>query len=39
MLSKLESMYSNGLVEYKIYRKLKEEYEAKLMELGGRKRR
>lgn len=39
MLSKLESMYSNGLVEYKIYRKLKEEYETKLIELGGRKRR
>ncbi len=39
MLSKLESMYSNGLVEYKIYRKLKEEYETKLMELEGRKRR
>lgn len=37
MLSKLESMYSNGLVEYKIYRKLREEYEAKLMELGGRR--
>ena len=39
MLSKLEEMYSNGLVEYKIYRKLKEEYETKLMELGGRRRR
>lgn len=39
MLLKLESIYSNGLVEYKIYRKLKEEYETKLMELGGRKRR
>lgn len=39
MLSKLEAMYSNGLVEYKIYRKLKEEYETKLMELGGRRRR
>jgi hypothetical protein len=39
MLLKLESIYSNGLAEYKIYRKLKEEYETKLMELGGRKRR
>lgn len=39
MLLKLESMYNNGLVEYKIYRKLKEEYEAKLMELGGRRGR
>ncbi|MEM3815798.1 MAG: carboxypeptidase-like regulatory domain-containing protein [Candidatus Bathyarchaeia archaeon] len=39
MLSKLESMYSSGLVEYKIYRKLKEEYETKLIELSGRKRR
>ncbi|MFQ6095735.1 MAG: collagen binding domain-containing protein, partial [Candidatus Bathyarchaeia archaeon] len=36
MLSRLDSMYKNGLVEYKIYRKLREEYEAKLMELGGR---
>ncbi len=36
MLMKLGSMYNNGQVEYKIYRKLKEEYEAKLMELGGR---
>ena len=36
MLSRLESMYGNGLVEYKIYRKLREEYEAKIMELGGR---
>ncbi len=36
MLSRLESMYSNGLVEYKIYRKMREEYEAKIMELGGR---
>jgi len=39
MLSKLESMYNSGLVKYKIYRKLREEYEAKLMELGGRKGR
>lgn len=39
MLMKLESMYSSGLVEYKIYRKLKDEYEAKLMELGGRRGR
>jgi len=39
MLLKLESMYNNGLVEYRIYRKLKEEYETKIMELGGRKRR
>lgn len=39
MLSRLESMYSSGLVEYKIYRKLKEEYETKLIELGGRRRR
>jgi len=36
MLSKLETMYRNGLVEYKIYRKLREEYETKIMELGGR---
>jgi len=36
MLSKLEMMYKNGQVEYKIYRKLREEYEAKIMELGGR---
>jgi hypothetical protein len=39
MLMKLESMYSGGLVEYRIYRKLKDEYEAKLMELGGRRGR
>lgn len=39
MLLKLESMYNSGLVEYKIYRKLREEYEAKLMELGGRRGR
>jgi len=39
ILLKLENLYNNGLVEYKIYRKLKEEYETKLMELGGRKRR
>ncbi|MEM3194394.1 MAG: carboxypeptidase-like regulatory domain-containing protein [Candidatus Bathyarchaeia archaeon] len=39
MLLKLESMYNSGLVEYKIYRKLKEEYETKLMELGGRRGR
>ncbi len=39
MLMRLESMYSSGLVEYKIYRKLKDEYEAKLMELGGRRGR
>ena len=36
MLSKLESMYRTGQVEYSIYRKIKEELEAKLMELGGR---
>jgi len=36
MLLKLESMYNSGLVEYKTYRKLRSEYEAKLMELGGR---
>ena len=36
MLSKLESMYQTGQVEYKIYRKIKEELEAKIMELGGR---
>jgi hypothetical protein len=36
MLLKLGSLYDNGQVEYKIYRKLKEEYETKLMELGGR---
>jgi len=36
MLLKLESMYNSGLVEYKVYRKLRSEYEAKLMELGGR---
>ena len=39
MLSKLESTYKSGLVEYKLYRKLREEYEAKLMELGGREMR
>jgi hypothetical protein len=39
MLSRLESMHRNGLVEYKIYRKLREEYEAKIMELGGRRMR
>ncbi|MBS7635014.1 carboxypeptidase regulatory-like domain-containing protein [Candidatus Bathyarchaeota archaeon] len=39
MLMRLESMYSSGLVEYKTYRKLKDEYEAKLMELGGRRGR
>jgi len=33
---KLESLYESGLVEYKLYRKLRERYEAKLMELGGR---
>ena len=36
MLLKLESLYESGLVEYKLYRKLRERYEAKLMELGGR---
>jgi hypothetical protein len=39
MLSKLETMYSNGQVEYKIYRKLREEYDARIMELGGREMR
>ena len=39
MLSKLESMYRNGQVEYRLYRKLREEYEARLMELGGREMR
>lgn len=39
MLFELESMYKNGLVEYRIYRKLREEYEAKLIELGGREMR
>ncbi len=39
MLSELESIYKNGLVEYRIYRKLREEYEAKLIELGGREMR
>jgi hypothetical protein len=39
MLSELESMYGNGLVEYKVYRKLREEYEAKVLELGGREMR
>jgi hypothetical protein len=39
MLSKLEMMYKNGQVEYKIYRKLREEYEARIMELGGREMR
>jgi len=39
MLSKLESMYKSGLVEYRLYRRLREEYEAKLMELGGREMR
>jgi len=36
MLSKLESMYDAGQVEYKIYRKIREELEVKIMELGGR---
>ncbi|MEM2129511.1 MAG: T9SS type A sorting domain-containing protein [Candidatus Bathyarchaeia archaeon] len=39
MLAKLETMYKNGQVEYKIYRKLKEEYDSKIMELGGREMR
>lgn len=39
MLSKLEAMYKNGQVEYKIYRKIREEYEARIMELGGREMR
>jgi hypothetical protein len=39
MLSKLEMIYKNGQVEYKIYRKLREEYEARIMELGGREMR
>ncbi len=39
MLSKLDNMYTSGLVEYKIYRKLREEYETKLMKLGGRETR
>lgn len=37
MLMKLEAMYNSGLVEYKIYRKLREEYETKLMKIGGRR--
>jgi hypothetical protein len=32
-------MYKNGQVEYKIYRKLREEYDTKIMELGGRETR
>ncbi len=36
VLLRLESMYENGLVDYQLYRKLREEYEAKLMKLGGR---
>ncbi|MCS7119984.1 MAG: T9SS type A sorting domain-containing protein [Nitrososphaerota archaeon] len=36
MLNKLEAMYNGGLVEYRIYRKLREEYETKIMELEGR---
>lgn len=39
MLSNLESMYRSGQVEYRLYRKVREEYEAKLMELGGREMR
>lgn len=39
LLSKLDEMYTSGLVEYKIYRKLREEYEANLMKLGGREMR
>lgn len=39
MLNKLENLYENGLVEYRLYRKLREEYESKLMELGGREMR
>jgi len=38
MLQKLENMYNGGTIEYKVYRKLREEYETKLMELGGRRR-
>ena len=36
MLNKLEAMYNSGLVEYKIYRKLRDEYEMKITELEGR---
>ena len=36
MLTQLESMYKSELVEFRIYKKIKEEYETKLMELGGR---
>jgi len=36
LLSRLENLYESGLIEYKIYRRLREEYETKLMELGGR---
>jgi len=39
MLAKLEAMYKNSQVEYKIYRKIREEYEARIMELGGREMR
>jgi len=39
MLSKLESMYKSGLVEYRLYRRLREEYEGRLMELSGREMR
>jgi hypothetical protein len=39
MLSKLESMYQKGLVEYKIYQNLREEYETKILTLGGREKR
>jgi len=39
MLAKLETMYKNGQVDYKIYRKLREEYDARIMELGGREMR
>ena len=36
MLSRLEAMYKAGQVEYKIYRKIREELETKIIELGGR---
>jgi hypothetical protein len=36
MLLQLESMYKSETVEFRIYKKIKEEYETKLMQLGGR---
>lgn len=34
LLSRLDALYNEGRVEYKLYRKLREEYEEKLIKLG-----